>query len=190
MSTEKVQTAAEIFSLQAELLFKHNLNISERCFYAIGEVNMKLLKHIDACLSILEHQNRRTITLKLSSEGGEVDAALAIVARLRQSPCNIIVEGHGYIASAATLILAAGHKRRFSRIGYYMFHEGSYALEGRHSALEAALEHFTRLETVWCELMAERSSMSAAEWASLGRFKDAYMMPAELLEQGIVEELF
>ena len=187
---EHITTAAEVFMLQAELLLKYNLDVAKRTFWIMGEINTKTLKHVDACLSILETQGRQKVTIKLCSEGGEVDEALAIVSRMQRSPCKVRVEAHGQCMSAATAILAIGSKRSVSKYVTFMFHEASYGIEGKHSEIKPWIAQFDKSEATWAALMAEHSNKDASFWLEQSKHTDKFLTPAQLLEYGVVDEIF
>ena len=55
-------------------------------------------------MTTLENLNRKTITIKINSYGGDVYTALAIVGRMLESKCLLQTKGYGKIMSAATII--------------------------------------------------------------------------------------
>lgn len=185
-----VDTAVALMELQAELALKHGLNVPKRSFWINGTIDMKMLKHVDACLGLLEHQNSKHITIKLSSLGGECYSALAIVSVLKKSKCKVHIEAHGAIMSAATLILAAGDKRSISRYASFMLHESSYTVGGRHSEVQAWVEQFEKEEDVWAAWMSKLSGTDQDYWKNLGKHVDKFLTPEQLKELGVVDSIF
>src|SRR5580692_5695813 len=104
----------------------------DRRIVLVGEINADKYEAFSTRLAELETgSSTKSITLELSSEGGDAHYALAIVGRMRNSPCDIIVKAYGLVASAAVIILAAGDIRHLAQEAWVMVHEDSVAeLEG------------------------------------------------------------
>jgi len=190
MSEHSIDSVVAIKELQAELALKYNLDYQQRSFWINGEINDKMLKHVEGCLSLLEADSHKAITIRINSSGGEAYAALAIVSRIRASKCSVRTEGHGHIMSAATLILACGYKRTISKLASFMYHEASYWVGGRHSEAKAWVEQFEREEKNWAEAMASFTSKDSDYWLELGRHTDKFFTPTELVELGVVDKVF
>lgn len=93
--------------------------------------------------------------------------------------------------SAATLILAAGTRRReMSAYGAFMWHEASYGVEGRHSAIKATAQQVEKEEKFWAEKMAQFTKKDKKFWAEKGVGIDAYFTPEQLIRYGVADELF
>lgn len=185
-----IDQAVALLELQTELAFKHGLDLAQRTFWVNGEINEKMLKHVDACLNILENQSGKSVTMKISSMGGSSYDAVAIVSRMQSSKCKVHTEAHGCVMSAATLILAAGKKRSMSQYATFMFHESSYTVSGRHSENKAWVAQFDAEEQVWAEQMSKLSQKDQEYWAELGKHTDKFLTPSELLESGVIDRIF
>lgn len=176
--------------IMLEYAFDRDVNFKERMIRISGPINSKAFRKFDSAMTELESQGRKTITIKINSPGGEVYQALAIIGRIKNSPCNVITEGYGEIMSAATLVLASGDKRRVSKYAFFMHHEASYTVEGRQSEIEASVKQAKSEDLKWCEWMAEFSKKKKEYWLKSGVHVDAYFTPEELLELGVVDEIF
>lgn len=177
-------------ALILEYAFEHNVNFKERTILISREIDEKEFDRIDNALTELESQNRKSVTIRINSPGGQVYQALAIIGRLKRSPCHIVTEGYGHVMSAATLILAAGDRRKISAYAFFMHHESSYGLEGRHSQIKDAVKQAEREEQKWAEWMAEFTKKDKAFWVKTGVTTDAYYEADELLKLGVVDEIF
>ena len=185
-----IDTAVILLELQAELALKYGLDLKQRSFWINGTIDSKMLKHVDACLSLLEGQSRSAITLKLSSLGGECYSALAIVSRISKSKCKVNIEAHGSVMSAATLVLASGKSRAISQYATFMHHEASYSVGGRHSEVQAWVEQFEKEEKVWSSWMAKLTGTPADYWLGLGKHTDKFLTPEQLKQLGVVDKIF
>ena len=165
------------------------VNFKERIIVIRGDIDQEKFTFFEGALTELESHSKRMVTVKIFSEGGEVYSALAIVGRMKQAKCKIVTEGFGCVMSAATLILAAGNQRKFSKYGFFMHHESSYELEGRHSDITAKVNQAKIEEERWAEFMATFSKKSKKFYLEKGVHTDAFWSPEELLSFGIIDEI-
>lgn len=177
-------------ALHREYAFEWGLNSDKREIQLTGDIEPPMFDFLDAALTELEKESRKRVTIKINSHGGDVYEALAIVGRIRKSSCLIVTEGYGAIMSAATLVLACGDQRRLSRYSWYMWHEASYYVEGRHSSNKAMIIQAEREEKQWAKAMEAFSNKSADFWLKKGRHVDAYFTPEELLKMNVIDEVF
>lgn len=176
-------------SLHLGYLFDRGVNFKDRIITWSAEIEHPMFTVIDAAITEMERDSRKTITLRLNSPGGDTYEALAVVGRLRRTKCKIVTEGFGHIMSAATLILACGDERRFSKYGVFMHHESTYGIEGKHSEVKDLAEQMEREELQWAKNMEVFSKKSAKFWLKEGTRKDAYFTAEQLLEFGVIDEI-
>lgn len=190
MSTEQ-DAAILLLELRVNAAFDRGVDIETRTVQLIGTVDEKMFKKLDAGLNMLESSSKKAITIKLNSFGGYSTDALAIIGRMRGSTCKIVVEAYGMVASAATIILAAGEKRRMSEYCQFMTHQSSYETSGKHKDNKEFVQQAEREEEIWASYMAKFSNKSADYWKSLhDTGEDKYLDAAECLQLGVIDEVF
>jgi ATP-dependent Clp protease protease subunit len=168
-----------------------DVNFKSRSIQIVGQIDEKLFCKIDNELALLESKNKKPVTFKISSYGGSVYDALAIVGRMQKSPCDIVTEVYGQAMSAASIILAAGDKRRMSQLAFLMHHEGSYGAGGTHTQIKHFVNQQERENKLWCETMAKFSGASAKFWQSKGlNGLDLYLSAEQCLKLKIIDEVF
>lgn len=172
--------------------FEYGVDIQNRIIKLTGEVDDYMWDILDSSLNQLESTGKSTITIRINSPGGSAYSAMAIVGRIRSSKAYIVTEGFGHVMSAATLILAAGRHRRMSQYGFFMWHEASYGVDGRHSQIKNTVEHMEREERMWAKSISELSGSvkTAKWWYDNGTNKDSYFSASELMDLGVVDEVF
>jgi ATP-dependent protease ClpP protease subunit len=176
-------------SIHLETMLTHGINFRDRIITLSKEVDAEMFALIDAAMSEMESDNRRSVTIRINSEGGSVYDALAIVGRLKTSKCRIITVGFGAIMSAATLILACGDERKMSDIAWFMHHESQYIVEGAHQQIVNAVAQAEREENQWAKWMQEYSNKDAKFWRKVAQDKNAYFTAEELLDLGVIDEV-
>lgn len=178
-------------SMLLEYLFEDGVDFQRRTINLTGEIDEDMFKLVDAALSEMEAGSKSSVTIKINSPGGETYQAMAIVGRMRQSKCHIVTMGYGAVMSAATLILACGDKRKISKYSWFMNHETGYELgETRHSEAKAFVTQAEREEKLWAQWMSEFTTKNAKFWFDNGIGIDAYFTADQLVELGVVDELF
>lgn len=177
-------------SLLLNYQFDEGVDFQRREIRLVGDVDEDMFKLLDAAMSCMETESKSSITIKINSHGGYIYQAMAIVGRIRESKCKIVTKGYGPIMSAATLILASGDRRMISKHSWFMHHEMSYGLQGRHSELKAAVTQSEREEVQWAGWMEEFSGRPKDFWLKTGVGIDIYFTAEQLLETGVVDELF
>ena len=177
-------------ALILEYAFEYDVNFKERTILISGDIDQSKFDILEAAMTEMESQNRKSITVRLNSPGGEVYQALAIIGRFRRSPCNIVTEGYGHVMSAATLVLASGDKRRISKYAFFMHHESSYSVDGKHSEIKREVKQMEREDSCWAQWMEDVTKRPKDFWIKTGVGVNAYFDAEELLELGVVDEIF
>ena len=200
MNKLKDEVEVEKLKLHLDHVFEYGVNFKDRIIQLVPHktelddslhLDVEHFAFLDAALTELESYNRSAITIKVCSYGGSVDAALAIIGRIKASKCKIVIEGYGVIASAATLILACGDERRISRFSSFMYHECNFGIEDgtRLSAIKAEVELAERGDKLWAKWMSEFSDQPPEFYEKTGIHIDKYWTPEQLLEYGIVDKI-
>ena len=133
----------------------------------------------------------KSVAVEITSDGGSAYLALAFVDRMRLSPMKFVTTGVGRVASAATLILAAGDVRRLTQEAWVMVHEDSGEVEGTVSEMEAQIKHLRSMENQWNSLLSQysRNKSKPAVFAELHKRGDVNLSPTECVALGLVDEI-
>jgi ATP-dependent Clp protease, protease subunit len=159
-----------------------------RKIYLCGDIDEAAYEEFSKQLTIYERQNCKVIDVELSSGGGTAMDALAFASRMRLSNCGIRVTAYGLVASAATLVLAAGDYRLMTKEAWVMLHEDSGKVKGSVSELEKQSKHLRRMEDQWNNLMASHTNVDTKTWAKLHK-ETIYLNPEQCLRMGLVDKI-
>jgi ATP-dependent protease ClpP protease subunit len=185
-----IENKLSLASLQLHYAFDYGIDFQNRIIKITGPIEPPQFDLFDAAITQMESSSRKTITVKINSYGGETYEALAILGRMRQSNCKIVTEAFGKVMSAATIILAGGDRRRFSKYATFMHHESSYGIEDSHSRIKSIVEQMEREELLWAETMAKFSKKPAKFWLEIGVHLDEFFNAEQLLKTGLIDEIF
>lgn len=192
--SSNIKGNAEVKLIHAALImeyaFDHGVDLKNRVINLTGDIDEAQFQKVEAAMTLMESENRTTITIKINSCGGEVYQALAIIGRLTSSKCRIITEGYGHIMSAATMILACGDRRKISKYAFFMHHESSYEASGKHSEIKDFVIQAEKEEICWAKWMSSFTRKDEDFWKNTGVRTDAYFSAEELASLGVADEVF
>ena len=165
--------------------------------YIIGDIDWDSYKEFTQQLAVLEGKNK-TIYVELASDGGLAYAALAFASRIRLSTSKIHIHASGNVASAAVLILAAGHYRTMAKEAWVMLHEdlGEYEpMKGEVTSLEAQLKkqqveikQLRRLEDQWDVLLETYTGSSKETWHKFHQ-NTTYLTADDCQFHGLIDKI-
>lgn len=104
-----------------------------------------------------------TLHVRINSPGGDVFAANTIVNLLRNHGAEIVTFADGLVASAATLIYAAGTKRVAAFNALFMYHSPWTVAMGNAQDLRAMAEALDKAREGMLDLYESASSLSREE---------------------------
>lgn len=155
----------------------------------IGEINEDMFLAVTSTLDKLEaKEGPSEIIIRLNSQGGAAYDALAIAGRLRASSVFSICEVFGACMSAATIILAAGDRRRMSREAWIMLHDNTDRFKGQVTELSRAVSQMETEEQQWANLLESYTDTPEATWRKLSK-QTTYLSATQAFQLGLVDEI-
>lgn len=127
---------------------------------------------IDALRSILARHDGRLDTLRLTSDGGYIEAAYEMAAII--ADYGLKTEVQGECASACAIIFVAGSERRMNKGGRIGLHPSSWGIEAMRSYYED-----------WREDSGWKDEFAFAEWVYDEGQRDANKLITHLLAHGV-----
>ena len=131
------------------------------------------------------------ITIYIRSEGGDLYAGLSALDHLLNSKIRITTVADGICASAATLILFGGSKRKMYKHAYVLIHqlliEGGVC-GGKIDELKDEVTHCDQLMTTMKNIYIEYADIPKKKLNAIMK-RDVYLSSEECLKYGIVHEL-
>jgi ATP-dependent Clp protease protease subunit len=159
-----------------------------RHIYIAGDISLATYKRVAGELD--ELGDEEPVTLFLSSDGGDPDAALAIFDLLREFDNHVNIHARGYNASAAILVLQAADRRIASTNSFFMLHRGTtngggdLSPDERMHQAKADLERFNHVDRLIYDRL--KTGRSFAQFKSL-MLKSASVSAADALGWGLID---
>ncbi|WRH62707.1 MAG: hypothetical protein RSE12_20525 [Fuscovulum sp.] len=127
---------------------------------------------IDALRSILERHEGRITTMRLTSDGGYIEAAYEMAAIITDYGLNTEVQGE--CASACAILFSSGAERVMNRGGRIGLHPSSWGVESMRAYYEDV-----RADSGW------NDEFAFAEWVYEEGQRDANKLITHLLTRGV-----
>lgn len=135
-------------------------------------------------------KNRSKITLRINSPGGELYAGLAIMNRLSELKGDVITIVDGLAASAASIIMQGGKKRKVHKGSMVMAHGASLFLYGSYNAkkLDEVAKQLTAANNAAAEAYVQRTGLKKSEVQKI-MTETTWMTGQEAIDKGFADEL-
>lgn len=165
--------------------------LKERIVFITGPITDGSANIIVAQLLFLQSEDpKKEIQLYINSPGGQSYAGLAIYDTIRYLKPDVSTIAVGAVASAATLLLAAGSKgRRFSLPHSVIhIHQPIGQAGGQASDIEIDAKEILRLRGLYAETLAKHTGQSE-EKILKDIDRDFYMTPETARVYGIIDKV-
>ena len=130
------------------------------------------------------------VYLCFSSNGGYVGDGIFLYHHIRSLPLQVTIHNTGTVASIATTLFVAGHRRLCAPHSIFMMHpvavggSGAMASAPLQAALDSALRDEERTENI----LRERTRIPE-DILSARRSRDVYVSAQDALSYGLVDEV-
>lgn len=177
-------------------LVQYYQNLENRTVWIDGEINSSLFDLVTKIIywnredKEISIKDRKPIKIFINSVGGELDPADTLVSIIKLSKTPIYGFALGIVASAASLIFLACHKRYALPNAYFIFHKGSYSSKGtaNYNELMSAMEDY-RAQIDKMEKFYIESTLYPEEVIKEKIKSDWYIHVPEALQYGVVTDL-
>jgi len=165
-----------------------------RRIFLYGDVEEEAVgKAIRGIYAMLATDKNAPITIFVSSYGGSLDDAMALVDVVRLASCPIRTVALGKCMSAAPLIVAAGTGGRYAMPNtMWMLHDVSQNVgEGSPAFLSSMAKAGKSIVARYASLLGQWTDREESFWKGIFRSKsDRFFTSDDALDWGIVDEVF
>ena len=129
-----------------------------------------------------------TIHLRINSPGGEVFAARAIEAAIRNHPARIVAHVDGYAASAASFVAVACDEVEIAPGGFFMIHKAWTFTAGNADDLLHTAEMLEKLDASLVDTYAKKSGCTPEDIAGWMK-AETWFSARESVERGFADRV-
>ena len=101
--------------------------------------------YVDLIQSLNEATENEIFNIHISTGGGDLDGAIALIHALRTTKAITIGFADSIVASAGTIIFLACQQWVINEFSYFMFHDGSGVIAGKFNETAKQIEAIQRL---------------------------------------------
>lgn len=179
---------------EQSIIDESSLDIVNRRVYFVGEVDQPVVEstvqHIHFLSNPLYFREDATkpITIIVNSPGGYHDFMWYMYDCIINSECEIHTVGSGMVASAATLILAAGDKRFATQNCWAMTHKGKASFSGDDDEVVAQTDQGILSSNRYWKLLERHTGRKATTWHRKSKEEGEFWMDAKkMLQWGLID---
>ncbi|MCK5122895.1 MAG: ATP-dependent Clp protease proteolytic subunit [Candidatus Pacebacteria bacterium] len=165
--------------------------LKERIIFLSGVINDDMANTIIAQLIFLEKQDGKAdVQLYINSPGGVVSSALAIYDTMNYVKCDISTTCVGLAASAASLLLSSGAKKKRFILpnAEVLIHQVMGGAEGQASDIDISAKHILKVKDRLNKILAKNTGQPFAK-VEKDSDRDYYMSAEEARKYGIVDKI-
>jgi len=159
----------------------------------------RFIKNLNMCMRI---NPDKPIVVHMKTCGGDWNEGMAIYDAIRSCPSKVIILNYTHARSMSSLILQAADKRVMMPHSYFMFHDGTYGIEGTYKGVMSNMEFDKRSEVEMLNIYADRMNEQGTfkgknlstikEWlrSQMDKKEDVFLTAEETVEMGFADEIF
>lgn len=181
---EKTQQGERAYDIYSRLL-------KDRIIILGTPINDQVANIIIAQLLFLDHENPdKTIYLYINSPGGVVTSALAIYDTIQFIKADVSTIGLGMVASAASLLLAAGTKGKRMALPNteILLHQVMGQAEGQAADIEITAKQILKIKSKVNQILAKHTGQPL-EKIEKDTDRDFYLTAEEAKNYGLIDKI-
>jgi ATP-dependent Clp protease protease subunit len=181
---EKTQYGERAYDIYSRLL-------KDRIIILGTPINDQVANIIIAQLLFLDHENpEKDIYLYINSPGGVVTSALAIYDTMQFVKADVVTIGLGMVASAASLLLAAGTKGKRMALPNteIMLHQVMGQAEGQAADIEITAKQILKIKAKINSILSKHTGQPL-EKIEKDTDRDFYLSAEEAKDYGIIDKI-
>jgi len=160
----------------------------------------RFIRNINLCMRV---NPEIPLVIHMKTCGGDWQEGMAIYDAIRTFPWPVTILSYTQASSMSSLIFQAGNKRVMMPNSHFMFHDGSFGMQGTVKQVRSAVRFEKRVADktmmdIYARAMKERGKLSnktlqyIRKWIRLRMDKeeDVYFTAKETCEYGLADEIF
>lgn len=185
MATEEESSYVKI---QGNEVFFH-CDVHEESVLELVTKMRGLVKHLRKVYIDLGIEDDPAVTLYIKSDGGDLHSGFSAMDHIRQLKARVTTVADGLCASAATLLLLAGTRRRMLENSYVLIHQISAdGVWGKYEELKDHMQNFTKDMERMQQVYESETQIPTSKLKKILK-KDLYLDVSQCLRYGLVTEV-
>lgn len=162
-------------------------------------LSKRFIKNLNLCMRV---NPNKPIIIHMKTCGGLWEEGMAIYDAIKACPSPVTILNYTHARSMSSLILQAADKRVMMPHSHFMFHDGTYIVEGTVKMVRSAIE-FDKLNEktmldIYANQMVEKGEfkgynlITVKKWLrdQMDKKEDVFLTAEETIEKGLADEIF
>lgn len=162
-------------------------------------ISKRFIKNINLCMRV---NPGKPIVIHMKTCGGLWEEGMAIYDAIKACPSKVTILNYTHARSMSSIIFQAADKRVMMPHSHFMFHDGTYGIEGTVKQVRTALEFDRKNDltmlNIYAEKMNEKGEMAGKgivkikKWLreQMDKKEDVFLMADKTVELGLADEIF
>ena len=160
----------------------------------------RFIKNMTVCMQ----QNPKTDVLVLmKTMGGSWEEGMAIYDAIRACPTGVTILNYTHARSMSSIIFQAANKRVMMPNSIFMFHNGTFGIEGTQKKVESTIKFYSKSTNIMLEIYTQRMKEAGHKYSDkpitwikkwlkdqMDKKEDVFLTAKETVELGLADEIF
>ena len=159
----------------------------------------RFIKNINLCMRV---NPEKPIIVHMKTNGGWWEEGMAIYDAIKACPSKVTILNYTHARSMSSIIFQAADKRVMMPHSHFMFHDGTYGIEGTVKQVRSSIE-FDKKNTItmlniYANQMNDKGEMQGKgiikikQWlkSQMDKKEDVFLSAEETIHYGLADEIF
>ena len=159
----------------------------------------KFIRNLNMCM---RRNPEKPLLIHMKTCGGDWTEGMAIYDAIKAFPWPVTILNYSHARSMSSLIFQAGNKRVMMPNSYFMFHDGTFGIEGTVKQVRSAVKFDELSEKTMLDIYAksmkyhgelsDKSLDNIKKWlrVRMDKEEDVYLTSDEAVKYGLADEIF
>jgi ATP-dependent Clp protease protease subunit len=159
----------------------------------------RFIRNLNMCM---RRNPEKPLLIHMKSCGGDWTEGMAIYDAIKAFPWPVTILNYSHARSMSSIIFQAGNKRVMMPNSYFLFHDGTFGMEGTVKQVRSAVKFDKLSEKIMLEIYAKSMKYHGAlsdktldyikKWlrSRMDKDEDVYLTSDETVKYGLADEIF
>jgi ATP-dependent protease ClpP protease subunit len=159
----------------------------------------RFIRNFNMCMRV---NPNKPILIHMKSNGGYWEEGIAIYDTIRSCPWPVTILNYTHARSMTSIIFQAANKRVMMPHSHFMFHDGTYSIDGTVKQVRSAVQFDKRTDgemlDIYIKSMKEsgifkgKTQKQIKNWlrSQMDKKEDVYLTAQDTVKYGLADEIF
>lgn len=159
----------------------------------------RFIRNLNLCMRV---NPKKPLVIHMKTCGGDWTEGMAIYDAIRSFPWPVTIINYTHARSMSSLIFQAGNKRVMMPSSYFMFHDGTFGMEGTVKQVRSAVKFERNAEKTMLDIytkamklhgkLSQKPQDYIKKWlrSRMDKEEDVYLSANEAVDYGFADEIF